>query len=105
MVRELCSLIDAELGCSRSIYEAESWHSQRSARGYLGQHGVPDLYLTLGISGQAQHMVACDGATTIMCVNTDPYALIFEHSDYGSKGDLYTVVPRMIEYFKAHPLK
>lgn len=50
-------------------------------------------------------MVACDGATTIMCVNTDPYALIFEHSDYGSKGDLYTVVPRMIEYFKAHPLK
>ena len=105
MVRELCSLIDAELGCSRSIYEAESWLPKEALVGISGSTVVPDLYLTLGISGQAQHMVACDGATTIMCVNTDPYALIFEHSDYGSKGDLYTVVPRMIEYFKAHPLK
>lgn len=105
MVRELCSLIDAELGCSRSIYEAESWLPKEALVGISGSTVVPDLYLTLGISGQAQHMVACDGATTIMCVNTDPYALIFEHSDYGSKGDLYTVVPRMIEYFKQHPLK
>lgn len=105
MVRELCSLIDAEMGCSRSIYEAESWLPKEALVGISGSTVVPDLYLTLGISGQAQHMVACDGATTIMCVNTDPYALIFEHSDYGSKGDLYTVVPRMIEYFKAHPLK
>ena len=105
MVHELCSLIDAELGCSRSIYEAESWLPKEALVGISGSTVVPDLYLTLGISGQAQHMVACDGATTIMCVNTDPYALIFEHSDYGSKGDLYTVVPRMIEYFKAHPLK
>lgn len=105
MVRELCGLIDAELGCSRSIYEAESWLPKEALVGISGSTVVPDLYLTLGISGQAQHMVACDGATTIMCVNTDPYALIFEHSDYGSKADLYTVVPRMIEYFKAHPLK
>lgn len=105
MVRELCELIDAELGCSRSIYEAESWLPKEALVGISGSTVVPDLYLTLGISGQAQHMVACDGATTIMCVNTDPYALIFEHSDYGSKADLYTVVPRMIEYFKAHPLK
>lgn len=105
MVRELCQLIDAELGCSRSIYEAENWLPKEALVGISGSTVVPDLYLTLGISGQAQHMVACDGATTIMCVNTDPYALIFEHSDYGSKADLYTVVPRMIEYFKAHPLK
>lgn len=105
MVRELCELIDAELGCSRSIYEAENWLPKEALVGISGSTVVPDLYLTLGISGQAQHMVACDGATTIMCVNTDPYALIFEHSDYGSKADLYTVVPRMIEYFKAHPLK
>lgn len=105
MVRELCTLIDAELGCSRSIYEAENWLPKETLVGISGSTVVPDLYLTLGISGQAQHMVACDGATTIMCVNTDPYALIFEHSDYGSKADLYTVVPRMIEYFKAHPLK
>lgn len=105
MVRELCSLIDAELGCSRSIYEAESWLPKEALVGISGSTVTPDLYLTLGISGQAQHMVACDGSTTIMCVNTDPYALIFEHSDYGSKADLYTVVPRMIEYFKEHPLK
>ena len=105
MVRELCQLIDAELGCSRSIYEAESWLPKEALVGISGSTVVPDLYLALGISGQAQHMVACDGATTIMCVNTDPYALIFEHSDYGSKADLYTVVPRMIEYFKQNPLK
>jgi electron transfer flavoprotein alpha subunit len=105
MVRELCDLIDAELGCSRSIYEAENWLPKEALVGISGSTVVPDLYLTLGISGQAQHMVACDGATTIMCVNTDPYALIFEHSDYGSKADLYMLVPRMIDYFKAHPLK
>lgn len=104
MIRELCGLLDAELGCSRSIYEAESWLPKEALVGISGSTVVPDLYLTLGISGQAQHMVACDGATTIMCVNTDPYALIFEHSDYGSKADLYTVVPKMIEYFKEHPL-
>lgn len=105
MVRELCSLLDAELGCSRSIYEAEEWLPKEALVGISGNTVAPDLYFTLGISGQAQHMVACDGATTIMCVNTDPYALIFDHSDYGSKADLYTVVPKMIEYFKAHPLK
>lgn len=105
MMRELCSLIDAELGCSRSIYESEEWLPKEALVGISGSTVTPDLYLAVGISGQAQHMVACDGSSTIMCINTDPYALIFEHSDYGSKGDLYTVIPRMVEYFKAHPLK
>lgn len=105
MIRELCSLIDAELGCSRSIYESEEWLPKEALVGISGSTVTPDLYLAVGISGQAQHMVACDGSSTIMCINTDPYALIFEHSDYGSKGDLYTVIPRMVEYFKANPLK
>lgn len=105
MIRELCSLIDAELACSRSIYESEAWLPKEALVGISGSTVAPDLYFTVGISGQAQHMVACDGASTIMCINTDPYALIFEHSDYGSKADLYTVIPRMIEYFKANPLK
>lgn len=105
MIRELCSLINAELGCSRSIYESEEWLPKEALVGISGSTVTPDLYLAVGISGQAQHMVACDGSSTIMCINTDPYALIFEHSDYGSKGDLYTVIPRMVEYFKTHPLK
>lgn len=105
MIRELCSLIGAELGCSRSIYESEEWLPKEALVGISGSTVTPDLYLAVGISGQAQHMVACDGSSTIMCINTDPFALIFEHSDYGSKGDLYTVIPRMIEYFKANPLK
>lgn len=105
MIRELCSLIGAELGCSRSIYESEAWLPKEALVGISGSTVTPDLYFAVGISGQAQHMVACDGSSTIMCVNTDPHALIFEHSDYGSKGDLYTVIPRMIEYFKANPLK
>ena len=105
MIRELCSLIDAEMGCSRSLYEAEEWLPKEALVGISGNTVTPDLYLAVGISGQAQHTVACDGSSTIMCINTDPYALIFEHSDYGSKGDLYTVVPKMIEYFKEHPLK
>lgn len=105
MVRELCGLIGAELGCSRSIYELEDWLPKEALVGISGNTVAPNLYLALGISGQAQHMVACSASTTIMCVNTDPYAMIFDQSDYGSKGDLYTVVPRMIEYFKENPLK
>ena len=86
-------------------WRPEEWLPKEALVGISGSTVTPDLYLAVGISGQAQHMVACDGSSTIMCINTDPFALIFEHSDYGSKGDLYTVIPRMIEYFKANPLK
>lgn len=105
MIRELCSLIGAEMSCSRSIYETEGWLPKEALVGISGTTVTPNLYLMLGISGQAQHMVACSGSTTIMCVNNDPYAMIFDQADYGSKGDLYEVVPALIEYFKANPLK
>lgn len=105
MIREFCDLIGAEMSCSRSIYETEGWLPKEALVGISGTTVTPNLYLMLGISGQAQHMVACSGSTTIMCVNNDPYAMIFEQADYGSKADLYEVVPALIEYFKANPLK
>jgi electron transfer flavoprotein alpha subunit len=104
-IRELCQLLGAELACSRSIYESEAWLPKEALVGISGNTVAPNLYLSLGISGQAQHMVACDASSTIACVNTDPHALIFDHADYGSTASLYEVVPRMITYFKEHPLQ
>ena len=105
MIREFADLIGAELACSRSIYETEGWLPKEALVGISGTTITPDLYFTIGISGQAQHMVACDGATTITCINIEPNEMIFDASDYGSKADLYEVMPRIVEYFKEHPLK
>ncbi|SEL72022.1 electron transfer flavoprotein alpha subunit apoprotein [Kosakonia sacchari] len=96
MVRELAALLGAEVGCSRPIAEGENWMERER---YVGVSGVllkSDLYLTLGISGQIQHMVGGNGAKIIVAVNKDKNAPIFNYADYGLVGDIYKVVPALI---------
>ncbi|MCL2894005.1 electron transfer flavoprotein subunit alpha [Brenneria tiliae] len=97
MVQELAALLQAEVGCSRPIAEGEHWMERER---YIGVSGVllkSDLYLALGISGQIQHMVGGNGAKTIVAVNKDKNAPIFQYADYGLVGDIYKVVPALIE--------
>lgn len=100
MVEELCAVLGAELGCSRPIAEAEKWMERDR---YVGVSGVmlkPDLYLALGISGQIQHMVGANGAQTIVAVNKDKNAPIFQYADFGLIGDIYKVVPALTRALK-----
>nr|EHL6942725.1 electron transfer flavoprotein subunit alpha [Citrobacter freundii]EHL6954574.1 electron transfer flavoprotein subunit alpha [Citrobacter freundii] len=98
MVHQLASVLGAEVGCSRPIAEGENWMERER---YIGVSGVllkSDLYLTLGISGQIQHMVGGNGAKVIVAINKDKKAPIFNYADYGLVGDIYKVVPALIEH-------
>ncbi|MEM0673787.1 electron transfer flavoprotein subunit alpha [Dickeya oryzae] len=97
MVQGLATAIGAEVGCSRPIAEGEHWMERER---YIGVSGVllkSDLYLMLGISGQIQHMVGGNSAKTIIAINKDKNAPVFKYADYGLVGDIYKVVPALIE--------
>lgn len=97
MVHDLATLLGAEVGCSRPIAEGENWMERERYIGVSGVQLKSDLYLMLGISGQIQHMVGGNGAKIIIAVNKDKNAPIFNYADYGLVGDIYKVVPALIE--------
>jgi electron transfer flavoprotein alpha subunit len=95
LAEQLAKAMGAELAASRPICDA-GWLPMDRQIGSSGQTVAPKLYVALGISGAIQHLVGMKGARTIVAVNKDAEAPIFEIADYGIAGDLFEVVPAII---------
>ena len=97
LARDLCAKIGGELGCTRPLTEGVDWMPREAYIGVSGLMLAPKVYVACGISGQMQHMVGCNRATTLFAINKDKNAPIFKQCDYGLVGTIEDVLPALVQ--------